>query len=76
MQEAGEALGRQDWGAARAWVAYAGEVRIQPDPGQRLTLHDVEARLCPHDLMAVRDKRASMSWWLHVDNHTSCTEIN
>lgn len=78
LDSATEALHRADHLAALAWTALAAELRAQPEPaGARLTLHDIEARQCrAHGLIAVRDKRASMSWWLHVDNHAMCTDAD
>lgn len=62
---------------ALAYIGLAGELRAQPEPaGARLTLHDVEAQTCPHSMIAIRDRRAPTSWWLHVDNHTTCTELS
>lgn len=75
MEQADLALEREHWEAASAWTAHAAELRQQPEPaGARLTLHDVEARTCPHDMIVIRDTRASTSWWMHVANHTMCTD--
>lgn len=58
---------------AQAWIALAAELRAEPEPaGARLTLHDVEAKLCAHNQIAIRDKRATTSWWLHARGHSVC----
>lgn len=75
LSEALAALDNRTSQRALAFIALAAELREQPtSPELRLTLHDVEARICEHELFSVRDRRASTSWWLHVDGQTSCDQ--
>ena len=69
-----EALGNSEITRAQAWIALAAELRAEPEPaGARLTLHDIEAKLCAHNnQIAIRDRRATTSWWLHARGHSIC----
>lgn len=44
---------------------------LPPEPGDRLTLHDVEGKVCPGGHVAIR-RRGLGEWWMHTEGRTSC----
>lgn len=75
-----------DIDVARVWVAIAAEFRqgtaegpYGDGPGLPMTLHDVEGIVCAHGRVAIRRRTADQgpvigTWWLHVDDRSSCDD--